>query len=166
MKAKTVITSVLIGVLVLGVALHMAWSDTTYTAPSSVTTRSGGSGSRYRAPERGLMVVRHTTDDINDVTEALTDPGGRTDISGYLQRVVFSSDGNDGTWSLSITDANGATLFARTDCNMVNDPCSYVFNAGAGVPFVGGLNLVIADANDGDGNDIDVILLIEEVWRR
>jgi hypothetical protein len=115
-----------------------------------------------------------TTADINDVTIALDE-----DLAGYLKRVVFSHDGNDTDYTVTVTDASGATLFSKADANALADPYSYAVSHSdtgstefVGVPFAGGLSVQIADANQarafytGDGNNVTVRLYIRESWRR
>ncbi len=149
--------------LLLAACLAMA---TTYTAPVPRSSRTDWMTNRYASPVEGLIVVDWTSADINDVSEAL-----ETQLSGYLQRIVWDHDGNDGEWSISVADAAGVTIFSDDDANAVNDPCSYVCDA-PGIAFHGGLTLSIADANngrawaDGDGTEVTVRLYIREAWRQ
>jgi len=149
----------LLAVLALvGVAL----AAITYVGPAPYSSRTDWMTNRYTTPVEGLLAVDVVTPDVNDSSTSLD-----ANLCGYLQRVVFAGDGNDGAWSLTLSDAAGATVFARTDCNMVNDPCSYVCDYGpGGIPFAGGLTVAVADANDGDGNDIAIRLYVREAWRR
>lgn len=142
--------------------LLAAGAAATFVAPPPASVRTDWTTNRYALPAEGLLVWDYTTADVND-TSISVDPN----LSGYLQRVIFSADGNDGTWSLTVSDAAGIALFSRTDCNMVNDPCSYVCDyALGGLPFSGGLSVAIADANDGDGNNISLRFYLREAWRR
>ncbi len=146
-----------------------AWAATTYTAPPPASSHAGSwSPNRYAFEYQGLLVVDVQTPDINDVTTALDG-----NLAGLLQRVVYQHDGNDPSWKLYIKDVNGITLYSDLDVNAVNDPCSAVCNyATGGVPFLGGLSVQVADANQGrahypgDGNNIKVRLYIREAWRR
>ncbi len=150
-------------------AVAAAWAaTTTYTAPPPAGSRRDWATNRYASEEQGFLVVDVTTSDINDVTLALD-----TALAGYLQRVVYSHDGNDSSYKLYIKDAAGIAIYSDTDANAVNDPCSAVCSYGTGgVPFLGGLSIQIADANQarvhyaGDGNNVTVRLYIREAWRR
>lgn len=168
----------LIGLLLLVflAAAAAVWATATYTAPPPAGSRSAGSTNRYAAPVEGLAWIDIVTDDINDVTIEL-DP----DLAGYLERVSWSHDGNDTSWSLSILDDQGNTLWSTVDANALGDPNTAIAaladEAGTslygGIPIGGGaLSLVVADANQarahysGDGNAITVRLYLREVWRR
>jgi len=150
-------------------AALIAWSSTVTTeAPPPRMSRTDSVTNRYGIPHDGLLRVTVTTTDMNDATVSV-DPN----LGGYLERVVFSSDGTDTSYKLYVKDALSVTLFEDVDCNMLNDPCSFVVThadhagtAYAAIPFTGGLNVQIADANDGDGNNVVVDLFVWEHWRR
>lgn len=122
----------------------------TFTTPTPVLQRSDSYAQRYFRQSQRLVAWDHTTSGAADVEISVDDQ-----TSGYLERVVFSSTGDDEEWSLTITDATGASLFACTDACMTNDPCSYVCTSP--VPFIGGLTVAVADADTGD-NDEDITL--------
>jgi hypothetical protein len=161
--------------MLLLVAGAAAWAATTYVAPPPSSSRSGDwAPNRYAVPVEGLLRIAIVTDDLNDVSIALD-----SDLAGYLERVVYSMDGNAPSWDLTITDADGFAIWADTDANGVTDPCSLAASLSdpggtefAGVPFAGGLTLAIADANQnrahysGDRNNVTIVLYIREAWRR
>lgn len=109
-----------------------------------------------------MYIVSITTDGVTDQSASVA--GG---VSGTLQRVVFSGDGNDEAYDVSITDVDGATVFSSTGNSMVTDPYSYVSDYGTGgVPFYGGLTVSLANADDGDGNNVDIRLYIKRPGSR
>jgi hypothetical protein len=132
----------------------------TYTAPPPAGAHRDWATNRWAEPVEGLEIVDLVTPDVNDVTLAT-----ETDLAGYLQRVVYSHDGDDTAYGIAITDGLGAEVWARTDCNALADPCSYVAAYG-GVPFADGLRVAVTDANDGDGNNVTVRLYLRHAWRR
>lgn len=161
--------AVLVVALLLGIAM-VSWAATTYTAPTSYGERSDRVSHRYATPVQGLMVVEATTTTQSDQTVAID-----TNLSGYLDRVTITHDGNDAAWSLSITDTDAVTLFTKADLNAADDPCSFIVSFPSadgtyygGVPFVGGLTLTIADANTTGvaATAIHVKLYVREQWRR
>lgn len=154
----------IVGLVVIAAAAAIA--ATTYTVPPS--TRTDWSTSRYTPPSEGLLVVDVVTPDVNDV-DYLVDPN----LGGYLQRIVYHHDGNAPAWTLCVRDAAGLALYTDADANAVTDPCGVICNyAGGGIPFLGGLTVQVADANQnrahhaGDGNNVSVRLYIREAWRR
>ena len=143
---------------------------TTYTIPTPSGERSDRVTNRYATPIQGMLVVESTTTTQDDQTLTLD-----SNLSGYLDRVVITHDGNDAAWTLSIKDTDSVTLFTKADLNASNDPCSYIVSYPSadgtyygGVPFSGGLTLTIADANtSGTTNTaIHIKLYVREAWRR
>jgi hypothetical protein len=148
--------------VMVALVLSLAWAATTYMAPPPTSARSGAATNRYALPEAGLIVVKVVTVGVADQTIAL-DP----DLAGYLQRIVYSADGTDASWKLTITDASGFAVFSDLAISAVTDPCSVIANYGTrGIPFAGGLSVTIADADDGGGTAATIWLYIEEAWRR
>ncbi len=152
-----------LGVGILGLATGAILAATTYTAPPPASSRSGTwAPNRYATPVDGLLVIDVATTTVADQTIALD-----SDLAGYLQRIVYSHDGDDSSWKLYVKDAAGVSIYSDVACDATADPASAIPNYGTGgVPFAGGLSVQIADADDGTGSVISVRLYIREAWRR
>ena len=160
-----------VGAIALLVALAsiIEAAVTTYSPAPHASSHSTEVGSiRYSTPVEGFLVVDITTSGVTDQTIALDDQ-----LAGYVERVVYSHNGNDASWSLTIIDHEGVTLYANAAANASADPYSHVVtcddvegNPYGGAPFAGGLSVAIADADDGTGDAVSVRLYIREAWRR
>lgn len=155
---------------VVGLAAVVAWAAGTavVTAPVPSGARSGRATNRFAEPVEGFATVLVTTDGVTDQT-VTTD----AEMSGYLERVVYSHNGNDAAWTLTVTDASGVVLHTDTAADATSDPHSYIVSASdsagnpyGGVPFVGALSIAISDADGGTGTAVSVLLYIREAWRR
>jgi hypothetical protein len=141
----------------------------TYSPAPHYSAHSEPMGSiRYTTPVEGFVVVDVATSGVTDQTIELDDL-----MAGYLERVVYSHNGNDASWSLTIADHEGVTLYSDATSNAGADPCSYVVtcsdldgNVFGGPPFADGLSVSIADADGGTGDAVSVRLYIREAWRR
>jgi hypothetical protein len=140
----------------------VALAATTYTAPPPQSSRSDWMTNRYALPQEGLLVVKVTTATVADQSITLD-----SNLAGYLQRVVATHNGNDASWTLTVTaTADGAAIFSQT-CNATDDPNSFLANYGTGgIPFAGGLTVSVAGADGGTGDVITVWLYVREAWRR
>jgi hypothetical protein len=142
----------------------------TYSPPTPLGSRTNWQTVRYSTPVQGLMtaVVDTTTQSNQTIT---LDPN----LSGYLDRITITHDGNDVAWSCTVRDTDSVTLWSKADLKATNDHCSYNVsfpdssgNAIPGVPFIGGLSVVIANADTtgATATAIHVKLYIWESWRR
>lgn len=147
----------------------LAMAAVTYSpAPHSSAHREPMGSIRYAYPAEGFLVVDVETDGVTDQTIELDEL-----MAGYIERIVYSHDGNDAAWSLTLADHEGVTLYSDAASNAASDPCSYVVtcedaagNVFGGPPFAGGLSISIADADGGTGTAVSVRLYVREAWRR
>jgi hypothetical protein len=155
--------------MLIAVLACIVYADAIYLpAPHYSSHADTGSPVRYSTPVEGFLVVDVTTSGVGDQTIDLDDQ-----LAGYIERIVYSHNGNDASWSLTITDHEGVTLYADAAANAGADPVSRVVviddadgNGFGGPPFAGGLSIAIADADDGTGDAVTVRLYIREAWRR
>lgn len=161
--------NVAVSLIVISVLACIVCADAVYwPAPHYSAHDDTGSPIRYSTPVEGFLVVDVTTEGVADQTIALDG-----ELAGYLERIVYSHNGNDASWSLTITDHEAVTLYVDAAANAGADPVSRVVviddadgNGFGGPPFAGGLSVTIADADDGTGDAVSVRLYIREAWRR
>jgi hypothetical protein len=153
-------------------------------ASVSVVTTSGRSASRTQAEHAvglfvpGQSVLRKTSvtiaADVNDGSATMVDALAY----GWLERIVIYGNLTDEVnevdtaYAVTITDSDGVSLLAVTDCNTLSDPHSYAISISdvgstefVGVPFGDGLILTWADANDVNLPSFTVTAYWRESWQ-
>lgn len=135
---------------------------TTYVTPGTKTPQN-----RFYDPHSGVTAVDLAITSANQTVSL------DSTMAGYLTRIVYWADGTDSAYTITVTDTSSCTLFTKADCTAVGDPYTYVTtildtsgNSYGGIPFIGGLSVTLADANDGDTTAVNIRLYVSEQWRR
>lgn len=157
----------LVGVILAPAAFLIGATSYTPAAHYSAHSVTSGPG-RFTTPVEGFLVIDVATTTVADQTITLD-----SQLSGYLERIVYAHNGNDASWSLTVTDESGVALYANAAASAAADPYSVIVteedsvgNVYGGVPFSGALSIAIADADGGTGDSITVRLYVREAWRR
>ncbi|HRS13192.1 MAG TPA: hypothetical protein P5242_19150 [Sedimentisphaerales bacterium] len=124
--------------------------------PYERSLRPDSNSQRYLTPYESLHVAELIQEPAMPGTYII-DPY----LMGYLERIVINAVGEDTQWSLNISDAAGAILFAATDLDMTAGVVSY---DGQRIPFSGGLKVTIADTTGADR--LEIYCYVWEVFTR